>query len=155
MFALAKWPSVLCWLLEYIGLRPTCRYVSSGVCRLLWELQSYTGRVPVVGDAFLLPRIWYVVTSQSFQINKLRTWMRGLTNNEGFSGPWNIYTTNTANLNWYHIYNYGLITSVGFKFKGNQPSQTWSEGRTFRATALCRWENRGRGVSLYFIFLIE
>ena len=25
--------------------------MSSGVCRLLWELQSYTGRVPVVGDA--------------------------------------------------------------------------------------------------------
>jgi len=33
-----------------------CRYVSSGVCRLLKELQSYTGRVPVVGDACFLPR---------------------------------------------------------------------------------------------------
>ena len=31
-------------------------YTVDGVCSLLSELQSYTGRVPVVGDASLLTR---------------------------------------------------------------------------------------------------
>ena len=33
--------------------RKFCRYVSSGVCMLLQELLSYTGRVHVAGDACL------------------------------------------------------------------------------------------------------